>query len=147
MEGLLKNTDKLARYRVTVTGTVQGVGFRPFVYGLAKTYDLAGSVLNAGGGLIIDIEGREANLRRFIDELREHPPALSRIAGSAVDELPAKGYDTFQILESVPAGRKNASSLPMSLFVIPAEMTCIARQIAIINTLLQTAPTAGRVLP
>ena len=106
MESLLKNTDGFIRYRVTVTGTVQGVGFRPFVYGLAKTYSLGGSVLNSGGGLIIDIEGKGENLRMFMEELTGHPPALSRITGCTVDELPLKGSDIFQILASIPAKEK-----------------------------------------
>ena len=95
------------RYLVTVTGTVQGVGFRPFVYGLAKTYDLSGSVLNAGTGLIIDIEGREADLGMFMKDLKEHPPVLSRMACCTVDELPFAGYDAFEILESIAAEEKD----------------------------------------
>ena len=64
---------------IEVKGIVQGVGFRPFVYNLAKLNNLAGWVNNTNQGVIIDIEGNENSINKFIDELKNNPPALSKI--------------------------------------------------------------------
>ena len=52
-------------------------------------------------GLIIDVEGKEADIEMFMKELAEHPPALARISSFLVNEMPPAGADTFQILESM----------------------------------------------
>ncbi len=103
---------RIARYHLTMTGTVQGVGFRPFVYGLAKDLALKGSVRNTAGGVIIDIEGPEVNLNSFVKNLLEQPPTLSHISGHTIDRLPCAGYTTFEILESSAAIETNCGVPP-----------------------------------
>jgi hydrogenase maturation protein HypF len=69
-------------------GIVQGVGFRPFVYGLALRHDLAGYVLNDANGVTIGAEGSHEQLASFARELRELAPPLSRIDHFSERELP-----------------------------------------------------------
>lgn len=65
---------KLAAYSVRVTGIVQGVGFRPFVYRLATSCGLSGWVANGEHGVEIVLEGNEAAIQAFLHELTTHPP-------------------------------------------------------------------------
>jgi hydrogenase maturation protein HypF len=91
----------LKRYRLTVAGVVQGVGFRPFVKRLADRLSLAGRVWNTGGGLVVDIEGERAC--EFRVALEREAPANARLASCGVEELPEAGYRGFDILPSEPA--------------------------------------------
>lgn len=89
--------------RIFVTGLVQGVGFRPFIYTLATQMSLKGFVVNTSEGVIINAEGK--NLERFIERIRAEAPPLARI--TAIDIAPAEpcGYRDFAILESRDEGR------------------------------------------
>ncbi len=88
------------RRRLVVGGTVQGVGFRPFVYNLAQTLNLAGEVYNSGRGVVVEIEGGEDALAEFARRLTgEHPP-LARIDSLEVTELPPARTGGFVIRES-----------------------------------------------
>lgn len=69
----------MERRTITVVGVVQGVGFRPFVYGLSRRLNLSGFVRNDGGQVYIEVEGGDASLDTFVDELRQRPPPLARI--------------------------------------------------------------------
>ena len=71
-----------------IDGIVQGVGFRPFVYGLALGHGLAGYVLNDASGVTIGAEGSPEQLASFARELRELAPPLSRIDHFSERELP-----------------------------------------------------------
>src|SRR5262245_5256044 len=75
--------DRLHRARclVLVEGVVQGVGFRPFVYRLAKTHRLGGSVRNGQHGVVIDAEGDREAIARFLDDLRSTAPSLAHLRG------------------------------------------------------------------
>jgi len=67
------------RVQIQVQGIVQGVGFRPFVYSLARKHSLNGCVLNNPVGVLIDIEGARETLKDFVSELRAEAPALAQI--------------------------------------------------------------------
>jgi hydrogenase maturation protein HypF len=70
----------IKRANIRVNGIVQGVGFRPFIYRIAKKYSLVGSVMNMGdAGVRIVVEGEEELIKEFLDTLRAHPPSISRI--------------------------------------------------------------------
>jgi hydrogenase maturation protein HypF len=69
----------LQRYAVTVRGTVQGVGFRPFVYRLARRHGLAGFVRNSTGPVEIEVEGEPERLQGFLEALQREAPPLARI--------------------------------------------------------------------
>ncbi|MCP5116194.1 MAG: hypothetical protein GY953_35655, partial [bacterium] len=64
-----------ARLRIILTGTVQGVGFRPFVYRLAKELGLAGWVRNSASGLTVEVEGAGRVTREFLGRLDTERPA------------------------------------------------------------------------
>ncbi|WP_429159138.1 carbamoyltransferase HypF [Aeromonas media] len=83
-------TQALCRLRreFHIDGIVQGVGFRPFVYGLALRHGLAGYVLNDASGVTIGAEGSPEQLAAFARELRELAPPLSRIDNFSERELP-----------------------------------------------------------
>lgn len=85
---------------IEVKGIVQGVGFRPFVYKLAKLNNLVGWVNNTSKGVMIDIEGDEKNLNSFIDELNNNPPLLSKITSINIMNMEIVGYKNFIIKES-----------------------------------------------
>lgn len=86
-----------------VKGIVQGVGFRPFVYRLAKDCELNGWVANAGSGVTIEVEGKEENLRRFFQDLTQKAPSLSHIEEVNIEEMAPAGFTDFIIKESTEA--------------------------------------------
>ena len=95
------------RTQILVRGIVQGVGFRPYIYSLARTRDLRGSVLNNETGVLINVEGRDADIDHFIAELRKNPPPLSSIESvTRRDNLSVGAFRDFQILPSETNGRK-----------------------------------------
>lgn len=71
--------DSAVRVEIIVTGIVQGVGFRPFVYRYAKDEDLNGFVLNNGQGVTIEVQGKQHNIDSFIARFDTSPPPLARI--------------------------------------------------------------------
>ena len=73
---------------IQVKGIVQGVGFRPFVYRMAKKYLVNGWVLNAADGVFVHAEGEGKLLDEFVLELSENPPAASRVEEVALKEVP-----------------------------------------------------------
>lgn len=87
------------RLRVRVRGRVQGVGFRPFVYGLARRHGLGGWVRNDGEGVLVEVEG--AGCRAFLGDLQARPPGLARVERVEVDPLPPSGDAGFTIQDSV----------------------------------------------
>jgi len=93
-----------ARYRIAVTGIVQGVGFRPYVYGLAKSMGLSGFVLNDSSGVLVEVEGEKAE--GFADALVKDTPPLAKIDSINVTGLDPAGYEGFeiQLSEAVPGG-------------------------------------------
>ncbi len=86
---------------ITVTGVVQGVGFRPFVYRLARDHGLTGWVLNHSGGVDIEIEGAPEALQAFRRALRAQAPPLARIERIAVQDIAPNGHTSFEIRHSV----------------------------------------------
>jgi hydrogenase maturation protein HypF len=93
------------RRRYEVTGIVQGVGFRPFVYGLARRHELAGFVLNDGGGVVVEVEGDSARLDAFAAALRAEAPPLARVDAVRSELQATQGQRDFAIRESRPIGR------------------------------------------
>jgi hydrogenase maturation protein HypF len=100
----------VTRKRVVVRGVVQGVGFRPFVFGLAEHHGIAGFVLNNGDGVLIEAEGSEPALARFVGALTIDAPPLARVDSVAVSELEPRGERGFRIEASV--GRSGSAPIP-----------------------------------
>ena len=65
--------------KILITGVVQGVGFRPFVYNLALRHELTGYCLNDSAGVVIEAAGEDADIKGFIEELKSGAPPLARI--------------------------------------------------------------------
>ena len=85
-------------------GVVQGVGFRPHVYALARYLDLAGAVWNTADGVVVEVEGREADLAAFCDRVSRQAPPLARVTDVIVEDLPPVGGTAFSIKDSEDAG-------------------------------------------
>lgn len=90
------------RVKVLVKGIVQGVGFRPFVYNLAKSLGLKGYVINSSKGVTIEVEGNEID--SFIEKLKSNAPPLSQILSIEIINLPYYGFNDFKIKESKDEG-------------------------------------------
>ncbi|HBY97211.1 MAG TPA: carbamoyltransferase HypF [Chloroflexi bacterium] len=90
----------IERRRFVVQGIVQGVGFRPFVYGLALRCQLAGFVRNDSSGVTIEVEGTPEALDAFQAALRTEAPPLACIDSVGVASLPACGDTGFVIAPS-----------------------------------------------
>ncbi len=81
---------KIEGRRIYITGIVQGVGFRPFVYGLATRYELGGWVLNNSSGVEIEIAGPPKILDAFIIALRAELPPLAVIDSLRIEKIKSK---------------------------------------------------------
>jgi hydrogenase maturation protein HypF len=91
-----------------VEGVVQGVGFRPYVYRLAREEGLAGYVLNDERGVLLDVEGDSAAVERFVTRLPAEAPPLASIESVAWALLPPTGERRFRILDSAHGGEPDA---------------------------------------
>ncbi len=94
----------LKRKHIQITGIVQGVGFRPFVYRIATENHLAGFVQNTPEGVEIEVQGENEHLQKFLANLRDHPPLLSKIEEIVETNIPPIRESIFAIQESNPAG-------------------------------------------
>jgi hydrogenase maturation protein HypF len=90
----------MERRSIEVRGIVQGVGFRPFVYGLASRYSLAGFVQNRLGSVHIELEGEPSALAAFCDDLTHRPPPLARIDEVRSRPIAVRRQSGFQITPS-----------------------------------------------
>ena len=102
------------RVRVRVEGVVQGVGFRPFVHGLAGDLDLAGFVLNDGHGVLIEVEGEQRAVDRFLERLPAEAPPLARLERIATEQRPSRAARRFVIEASRGAGTADTEISPDS---------------------------------
>ncbi len=90
----------LKNQRFLITGIVQGVGFRPTVYLLAREHHLTGWVINTARGVEIEIHGTEEHCAAFTRSLRENPPALAKVDSFIVTDSPLRAYSEFEIRQS-----------------------------------------------
>lgn len=98
---------------VTVKGRVQGVGFRPFLFGLAERYAISGTVQNNMDGIRMEAEGTPQALQELLAAIRREAPRLARVDEIRAEPLPAEGRLGFRIVAS---SREGTSSL-----VIPVD--------------------------
>ncbi len=89
----------IRRFRLRVRGVVQGVGFRPFAFALARQMGLSGFVLNDNAGVLIEVEGEGAD--GFARVVEADAPPLARIDAIEAEEIDANGLTGFEIRESV----------------------------------------------
>lgn len=104
--------EPVTRLRLEASGAVQGVGFRPFVYRLARELSLGGWVANGPEGASIEIEGEAERVERFLERLQAELPPAAALHDLRQREL-APTYDpAFRIEESTASGRRSAVVLP-----------------------------------
>ncbi len=85
---------------IHITGVVQGVGFRPFVYGLAIRLGLTGWVRNTSAGVDIELDGPLDKIASFREALQREAPPMARIDDIQVEEIPPNGFTEFRIVRS-----------------------------------------------
>lgn len=107
----------LIRIRIVIHGAVQGVGFRPFVYRLAKELGLAGWVSNSNEGVWIEAEGPKQILDEFVIRIDQDHPRHAAIHGLEYSFLDAPGFTGFEIRQSDSEGTRRA-------FILPDIATC-----------------------
>jgi hydrogenase maturation protein HypF len=104
---------------VRVRGIVQGVGFRPYIYRLAREHRLEGSVSNTPEGVIIRVRGEAASLTAFVEDLPRRRPPLARITELTVESASIPGTAGFRIEES-EEGRNATALIPPDVTVCRA---------------------------
>src|SRR5687768_9618178 len=115
--------------RIEVSGTVQGVGFRPWVYRVAQNCGVAGQVSNGAAGVTIDVFGETEQLDRFVRDLHHDPPSASRIENLVARPLPFVSLQEFTITPSVDVGMRRIS-IPPDLATCP---DCLAETLDPLN--------------
>ncbi|MEJ2487916.1 MAG: carbamoyltransferase HypF, partial [Anaerolineales bacterium] len=86
--------------RIHINGIVQGVGFRPFVFNLAKDHGIAGWVRNTSAGVDIEAEADDSVLKQFISDLQTKIPPLAKIDEFRSEYIPTQGFTDFTIVHS-----------------------------------------------
>ena len=134
------------RRRFEVAGIVQGVGFRPFVYGWRERHGLDGFVLNDGRGVVIEVEGAPAALDAFAASLRAEAPALARVDGVAAGAREPERRAGFVIAPSAAAAGPGTARIPPDVRHLRrrACASCSTRPTAATATRSSTARSAGR---
>lgn len=100
------------RVVITVSGRVQGVGFRPFIYRLAHLHRLVGSVSNTCTGVKIDVQGRGESLAQFRQDILSQKPAQAVITDFHACSAPLCDASGFAIIESLQQAEKGLALLP-----------------------------------
>ena len=107
------------RVRARIDGTVQGVGFRPYVFRLAEELGLDGFVANDERGVVLEVEGDPDAVERFLERLPREAPALAAVERVGAEPITPLGEAGFRIVESAHGG------VPAAL-VSPDTATCAA---------------------
>ena len=109
----------LIQKQITAKGIVQGVGFRPYVYRLADTLKLKGTVLNDSRGVEVVLQGSKEQIDAFIFELQTAPPALARI-----DELICIQQDIIEVFEQFIILKSETNDIQAIVAVSADKSTC-----------------------
>jgi len=106
------------RKKILINGTVQGVGFRPFVYRMALQSNITGFISNTDSGVLIEAQGSDLELTSFQENIEKYPPPLSFIQEISINNVPENGDLSFSIIETI---RGNAE---LSTAISPDVGTC-----------------------
>jgi len=112
----------VTRRRIVVHGTVQGVGFRPFVYRQAVQLGLNGFVLNDSAGVVIEVEGPQPAVDDLCRRIVDDPPSLAIVSSVEVTPIAPVGVTGFEIVATVEGG---ARTVPVSVDTAPCD-ACLA---------------------
>ncbi|MCP3875261.1 MAG: carbamoyltransferase HypF [Desulfobacteraceae bacterium] len=90
----------LAAKRLEISGVVQGVGFRPFLFVSAKKYKLKGEVSNTSNGVLAIVQGTDKNIKGFINDIYHKSPLLASVTRIKTKDVEVKQFTSFQIVKS-----------------------------------------------
>lgn len=102
----------IQKVKIIIRGVVQGVGFRPFIYRLAKELNIKGWIINSSQGVFIEAEEVRIILEQFISRIKSDKPKNSFIQSFEHLWLDPEGFTNFEIRESLEEGSKTALVLP-----------------------------------
>ena len=108
---------KIIRARLEISGIIQGVGFRPFIYRLARNHRLKGYVVNTAAGVTIEVDGSAPEIEAFVKEISSEKPPLAHIEElKAVRSkiAPADAFQEFHITASISGGNRIGPITPDS---------------------------------
>lgn len=105
------------RWKISVSGIVQGVGFRPFVYRLALAHGLTGFVANTSDGVAIEAQGQVGQLEGFLVALRKEAPPLAQVGEIVFAPIPPSHSGEFVLRHSTASG-------PVSTLISPDVAVC-----------------------
>ena len=135
----------VSRVRARVEGTVQGVGFRPYVYRLAGELGVAGHVLNDSRGVVVEVEAPAETVERFLARLPAEAPPLAtveRVTAEPLEELGERGLlDPGEPRRAASRARRSRRTAPPARTAWPS---CSTRRTGASATRSRTARTAGR---
>ncbi len=114
--------EKKISVRITVRGAVQGIGYRPFAAGLARKRNLAGTVRNSGGIVILEVTGERSGIDLLEDALRREVPAGGYVVSLTEEPLTGREFDEkegFSIIESSEGELTEFPAFPPDLGICP----------------------------
>ncbi len=103
---------KLKTYKIAINGTVQGVGFRPFIYQLATSFNLHGTVSNGTQGVEIIINTYPDSLKVLLQKIKDGLPLLASIDTIKTTEIAQKQFTDFQIISTNEEGKRTVRIPP-----------------------------------
>ena len=118
MSSLEQTKPPIGGLRIRIEGSVQGVGFRPWVHGLAHREALKGRVWNDSHSVIIEVFGDEGRLSGFLAGLRNPPMPATRIVELRTEPIPPESLEDFAIVPSRESGERRPS-IPPDLATCP----------------------------
>lgn len=98
--------------KLEISGVVQGVGFRPFLFGLADKYHLKGEVSNTSRGVRVIVEGTLERIERFSTDIYHKSPLLASVTGIETSDMPLNHFSSFQIVKSKISNSRTALISP-----------------------------------
>lgn len=108
----------LVAKRLEVNGVVQGVGFRPFLFVLAKKYSLRGEVSNTAAGVLVLVEGEIEKIEAFISDIYHENPLLASVTHIEITETELKNFSSFRIVKSL-ASKSRATLISPDVSICP----------------------------
>ncbi|MCB0845914.1 MAG: acylphosphatase, partial [Bacteroidetes bacterium] len=102
----------MTTWHIHIKGVVQGVGFRPFVFLLAKQYELNGWVNNDVDGVHIEFNAEQPKAVAFKEAIELNPPSLARITSISLKKTHFQNFNQFEIIHSKKEGKANLLLTP-----------------------------------
>ncbi|MFM7429833.1 MAG: carbamoyltransferase HypF, partial [Flammeovirgaceae bacterium] len=99
-------------YQINISGIVQGVGFRPMVYALAKKNQIKGTVSNSTSGVIIQFNAEEETAHQFYKSILNNLPLNSRVTHHQLTEIKSQLFNGFRIIESTTSSTTSVMLSP-----------------------------------